>query len=189
MRAFRIRESSEEEAELPLPQDDEKAKIPTWRLSTDPARTHILDVNNEIEKSATESSHSKDSINVGLWAFSKSMYLEKGNLTICRSGSYKKVTGEVKFGRETERSFSSTSTFSQKGKFKFIVHKVINLVTCDFYLRLINQVPKCEVSLHKGNSRLSEGCQQAILRLRAYRRFEDLMRFFDQYGKNCPSHD
>ena len=112
----------------------------------------------------------------------------KCNLTLCRSGSFKKLTGGFDFDTDTDRSSSSTNKIIQNGKFTFIIHKVHDLTMYGLYIRLIDQVPKCEISLHKGNSRLSEGCHQAILRLRAYRRFEDLMRFFNQYGKNSPSH-
>ena len=66
------------------------------------------------------------------------MYLAQGVLKFCRSGSYKKLTGELKFGRDTERSFSSTSTFLQKGKFKLIVHKVSKLSAYHSYLGLIH---------------------------------------------------
>lgn len=67
--AFRIRDSSEDDAESPLPQNDEKARIPTWSLSTKPSRTYMIETNYELENSAVESSHSKKSWDVGLYVF------------------------------------------------------------------------------------------------------------------------
>lgn len=72
--AFRIRDSNEDDAELPLPQDDEKAKIPTWSLSTKPSRTHMIETNYELEKSAVESSNSKESFDIGLYIFIPRFY-------------------------------------------------------------------------------------------------------------------
>jgi hypothetical protein len=40
-----------------------------------------------------------------------------------------------------------------------------------------------EISLHKGNVHLSESCRQALLQIRTYCRFEDLVNFFANYGE------
>lgn len=39
-----------------------------------------------------------------------------------------------------------------------------------------------ELSLDKGNSRISDACRRALLKLRDERSFDDLMEFFAKYG-------
>jgi hypothetical protein len=64
--AFRIRDAREDDAELPMPLDDDRAKIPTWSLSTAPGRTYMVETSYGLEQSAVESAHSKKSWDIGL---------------------------------------------------------------------------------------------------------------------------
>ena len=49
---------------------------------------------------------------------------------------------------------------------------------------MTQQVPVVELNLDKGNSRISNACRQALLKLRDERNFTDLMNFFAKYGMN-----
>ncbi|KAL8824195.1 MAG: hypothetical protein Q9191_005227 [Dirinaria sp. TL-2023a] len=94
--AFRLKNSNEDDAEVNLPQDDERAKIPVWTLASNPSRAYIRETNSEFETSAMMSGYSKKSFDVGLDA------------------SYKKLSLGAKYERSTENSFKDESTYGRK---------------------------------------------------------------------------
>ncbi|MCJ1264432.1 hypothetical protein MMC22_004304 [Lobaria immixta] len=90
----------------------------------------------------------------------------KKSIDVGLSGSYKEIIGEAKYGRTKESSYKDSRSYGRKERNMFLIH----------------EVPVVDISLHEGNSRLSESCRQALLKLRDLRRFSDLMDFFSNYG-------
>lgn len=94
--AFRLKTSNEDDSEVDLPQEDERAKIPVWTLASNPSRAYIRETNSEFETSAMMSGYSKKSFDIGVDA------------------SYKKLSLGAKYERSTEKSFKDESTYGRK---------------------------------------------------------------------------
>ncbi|MCJ1264760.1 hypothetical protein MMC22_004635 [Lobaria immixta] len=94
----------------------------------------------------------------------------KKSLEVGLSGAYKMINAEGKYGRTTENAYKNRSDYGKK----------------ESTMLTIYEIPIVELNLDRGNSRISDACRQALLKLRHERQFDDLMDFFAKYGTMYP---
>lgn len=78
-----------------------------------------------------------------------------------------KATLGAKFGFERERTHYEKNNFATQQSYFIAVHSI----------------PKAQISLNETTIRLSSDVEAHIRKLRRERKFSDLLRFFEKYGK------